>query len=143
MRGILLAAFLAACAASPAPVVSQTALTTIRVEWSSWGRPLGGWSITRGGEGTFTEGESTATFAVSDELFGRVRDALSPYEGQAFECRRVITDLPYGQLVWTSVGGGEQSIRFDSGCTSGDADAMFDRLERAQTLVQAARDAGQ
>ena len=110
--------------------------TRISVAWSYWGRPTGGWTIERDGEGRVDrEGQST-TFRVLAEDFDRIRDVFAPYEGVSFACRRVITDGPYGTLSWSQDGHRDRIVRFDAGCVSGDAADLFARLERADAMIE-------
>ena len=115
--------------------------TIIGVEWLYWGRAFGGWSVRRGGEGRLTEGESTVTFAVPEAAFDRIRELFRPYEGEYFECERVITDLQYGYLTFaTREDAYDQRTLFDRGCITGDATDLFQRIDRADAIVRALRD---
>jgi hypothetical protein len=116
--------------------------TIISVEWMYWGNPTSSWSVSRSGEGRYSEGDRTQTFAVSAAQFDEIRDIFRPYENRWFECDRVIADGPYGDIVWSSREGREdQRTRFDAGCVRGDAADLFERLGRAEAMVNALRGA--
>jgi hypothetical protein len=124
-----------------APVIPEPMM--IAVERRYWGNPTSGWSVSRSGEGRYTErGEVVRRFAVSGEAFARVREIFRPYESRRFECQRVITDGPYGDVIWSSAEGKEdQRTRFDAGCVTGDAEDLFARLAEADALINALRGA--
>jgi hypothetical protein len=124
-----------------APVIPEPMM--IAVERRYWGNPTSGWSVSRSGEGRYTErGEVVRRFAVSEEAFARVREIFRPYESRRFECQRVITDGPYGDVIWSSAEGKEdQRTRFDAGCVTGDAEDLFARLAEADALINALRGA--
>jgi hypothetical protein len=86
----------------------------------------------------------TQTFAVSAEAFEQMREIFRPYESRHFECNRVVADGPYGYVVWSSQEGREdQRTAFDAGCISGDAEDLFERLGRAEALVESLKTAAQ
>jgi hypothetical protein len=115
----------------------------ITLTWLYWGRVTENWSLPRGGEGSWTEGDGPAkTFPVSEADFDRLRDLFRPYEGVRFECERVITDGPYGQLIWSQPGHEDQQLKWDAGCVTGDAADVFQRVDQAETLLKALRDGG-
>lgn len=123
-----------------APVIPEP--TTIRVEWFSWGNPVQNWSVSRSGQGSYMLDGQTQTFNVSPEAFAEIRETLRTYESRHFECERTVYDLPYGAIVWSSREGQEdQRTRFDAGCTSGDADDLFERMGRANDIVDRLRGA--
>ena len=97
----------------------------------------------RGGEATFTDrAGAVTTFTVSEADFDRLRDIFRPYEGTRFECQRVITDGPYGDVTWSQEGHEDQEVRWDAGCVTGDASDIFERWDRAVAMLNALRDAG-
>lgn len=121
--------------ALPAPV----AMTLV---WRSWGNRLVEWTLPRGGEGRRIDRDGeTTTFTVSEAQFDAFRALFSPYEGVRFECRRVITDGAYGSVIWSQPGHADQSLNFDAGCVSGDASDVFERLERAEAMLDGLREA--
>jgi hypothetical protein len=123
-----------------APTIPEP--STIRVEWMSWGHPVQNWSVSRTGAGSFTHEGETQTFTVTPQDFETIRAALRPYESRHFECERTVYDLPYGAIVWSSREGQEdQRTRFDAGCTTGDADDLFKRLDDANAVVDRLRGA--
>ena len=109
----------------------------------SWGRITRQWTVPRGGEATFTDrAGAVTTFTVSEADFDRLRDIFRPYEGTRFECQRVITDGPYGDVTWSQEGHEDQEVRWDAGCVTGDASDIFERWDRAVAMLNALRDAG-
>ena len=123
-----------------APAIPEP--TIIRVEWMSWGYPVQNWSVSRDGAGSFTHEGETQTFTVTPGDFEAIRGTLRPYESRYFECERTVYDLPYGAVIWSSREGQEdQRTRFDAGCTSGDADDLFKRLDDANDVVDRLRGA--
>jgi hypothetical protein len=116
--------------------------TTISLQNLYWGNLRSAWTIPRGGEGRFVEGERVVTFPVSAETFDRVREIFRPYEGRYFECNRVITDGPYGFIIWSSREGEEdQRTQWDAGCVTGDAGDLFTRIDTAMEILVPMRDA--
>ena len=108
-----------------------------------WGRMIEEWSIPRGGEGRWTQADGKArAFAVSEADFDALRDLFRPYEGVRFECRRFITDGPYGHVTWSQQGREDQQLRWDAGCVTGDASDVFRRWDEAQARLRALRDGG-
>lgn len=125
------------------PPPGLTAPTTMTLVWRSWGNRLSEWTLTRGGEGRYINRDAPpVTFPVSEEQFDRFRALFAAWEGVRFECRRVITDGAYGSVIWSQPGHEDQSLNFDAGCVSGDAGAVFERLEQAETMLAALRDGG-
>lgn len=146
MRILLLSlvALAGACATAPeAPRAADPEPAMIAVEWNYWGNPTRGWSISRVGEGRYSEGGAVVqTFAVTPEAFARMREFFRPYEDRDFACRRVIADGPYGAVIWSSQGGQvTHRTPFDAGCVSGDANDLFARLDQAEALVRELREA--
>lgn len=117
--------------------------TILRFENAYWGRTTSSWTIVREGEGRFEEPGRIVNFQVSDETFMRVRELLRPYEGRHFECNRVISDGPYGYIVWSSEEGREdQRTRWDAGCVAGDATDLFARIDEAMEILVPLRESG-
>jgi hypothetical protein len=117
--------------------------TIIMLQNMYWGNVTSSWTIPRGGEGRFVEGDRSVAFAVTPETFDRIRDVFRPYEGRHFECQRVITDGPYGFVIWSSRDGQEdQRTQWDAGCVTGDANDLFARLDAAQEILVPLREAG-
>lgn len=114
---------------------------TLTLTWQYWGRTTSEWIVPRGGEARWTnEAGDSKTFAVTDADFDRLRDIFRPYEGRRFECRRVITDGAYGHLTWSEPGHEDQRLNWDTGCVSGDAADVFERVDRAVNLLKGLRD---
>lgn len=106
-----------------------------------WGRVTQEWSIPRGGEGRWSEGDGPAkAFPVSEADFDRLRDLFRPYEGVRFECQRVIADGPYGHVTWSQQGHEDQQLKWDAGCVTGDAADVFRRWDEAMVMLKALRD---
>ncbi|GAA0638744.1 hypothetical protein [Brevundimonas lenta] len=115
--------------------------TQMTLVWRSWGNRLVEWTIPRGGEAAYVNRDAPpVTFSVSAAEFDRFRDLFRPWEGVRFECERVITDGAYGSVVWSQPGHEDQSLNFDAGCVTGDAADVFERLERAEKMLEALRD---
>jgi hypothetical protein len=98
--------------------------------------------VPREGVGRYVEQQRVVTFHVSAETFDRVRELLRPYEGRSFQCSRVVTDGPYGFVIWSSREGREnQRTQWDAGCVTGDADDLFARIDAATAILTPLRDA--
>jgi hypothetical protein len=116
--------------------------TVITLENKYWGRTTSSWTVPRGGEGRFVEGERTVAFRVSVETFDRIRDIFRPYEERDFHCHRLIADGPYGVVIWSSREGQEdQRTTWDAGCVTGDAGDLFGRIDQATEILVALREA--
>lgn len=116
--------------------------TIITLENKYWGRTTSSWTLTRNGEGRFTQGETTTRFALTPEQFDSVREILRPYESRDFHCNRVMTDGPYGFVVWSSQEGREdQRTLWDAGCMTGDASDLFARIDQAVEILAPLREA--
>ncbi len=125
-----------------APAIPEP--TSIKLQNMYWGRPTATWTIPRGGEGLYVDPQRTVTFQVSDETFIRIRETFRPYEGRDFHCNRVLTDGPYGFIVWSSQEGHEdQRTLWDAGCVTGDASDLFGRIDAALKILAPLRDAAQ
>ena len=125
---------------APPPVLPSPDRLTLTALY--WGRVTQEWSIPRGGEARWTEGDEIRTFAVSDADFDRLRDIFRPYEGVRFECERVIADGPYGHVTWSQEGHEDQQLKWDAGCITGDAGDVFRRWDEAVAILKALRDGG-
>jgi hypothetical protein len=124
-----------------APAIPDPAIITLQNMY--WGNPTATWTIARGGQGRYVDPQRTVTFDVSAETFDRIREIFRPYEGRDFHCNRVVTDGPYGFVIWSSREGQEdQRTLWDAGCVSGDADDLFQRLDAVMTILEPLRDAG-
>jgi hypothetical protein len=81
-------------------------------------------------------------FQVPVETFDRIREILRPYEARPFQCNRVITDGPYGYVMWSSEPWREdQRIQWDAGCVTGDASDLFGRIDAATAILVQIRNA--
>jgi len=129
----------AASAAAPAPGIDQPDRLTLTDLY--WGRVVQEWSIPRGGEGRWSQADGKSqAFPVTEAEFDRLRGVFRPWEGVAFECRRVIADGPYGTVTWSQEGREDHELRWDAGCVSGDAADVFRALDEAEVLLKALRD---
>lgn len=144
MRRILLglAAVIAACAVTGG-AQAQSAPDRITLTSLYWGNVTQNWVVPRGGEGVWTgrDGE-TRSFPVAEADFDRLRNIFRAYEGRPFECRRTITDGPYGRVIWSWPDQKDEQLSWDAGCVTGDADDVFRRLDEAESLLKALRDRG-
>lgn len=109
----------------------------LRIEYRYWGNLLSAWQAGADGHAARTADGTEQAFAISPEQFSELRALFQDYESRHFECDRIIADLPYGDVIWLAEDGSElQRTRFDEGCVSGDAADLFDRLQRAETLLE-------
>lgn len=116
--------------------------TIITLENMYWGRTTSSWTVRRGGEGSYSDPQRTVRFDVSAETFDRIREIFRPYEERDFHCRRVITDGPYGFVIWSSGEGQEdQRTQWDAGCVTGDAADLFARTDAAVEILVPLRQA--
>ena len=123
-----------------APAIPEPTIITLQNMY--WGRPTATWTIPRGGQGSYADPQRTVTFDVSTETFDRVRQIFRPYEERDFHCNRVITDGPYGFVIWSSREGQEdQRTLWDAGCVTGDASDLFGRTDAAMEILVPLRDA--
>jgi len=123
----------------PAPIPEPTHIT---LDNRYWGRQTSSWKISRGGTGRYVDSQRDVAFDVSAETFDRIREIFRPYEARDFHCNRVITDGPYGFVVWSSQEGREdQRAAWDAGCVTGDASDLFARIDEATALLVSLRDA--
>ncbi len=126
---------------TPPPGLADPDRITLTARY--WGRVTRQWAVPRGGQATFTdEAGAVRSFAVTEADFDRLRDIFRPYEGTRFECDRVITDGPYGDVTWSQEGHEDQEVGWDAGCVTGDAADIFERWDRAVAMLNALRDAG-
>ncbi len=117
-----------------APAIPEPTVITLQNMY--WGRPTATWTIPRGGEGRYDDPQRTVTFPVSEEIFDRIRENFRPYEERDFHCNRVITDGPYGFVIWSSQEGQEdQRTQWDAGCVTGDASDLFQRIDTAMEIL--------
>jgi hypothetical protein len=123
-----------------APAIPEPTIITLQNMY--WGNPTSTWTIPREGEGRYVDPQRTITFAVSADTFARIRDVFRPYEARDFHCNRVMTDGPYGFVIWSSAEGQEdQRTQWDAGCLTGDAGDLFARLDAAGEILTPLRDA--
>ncbi len=116
--------------------------TIIRLENMYWGRTTSSWIVRRGGEGSYADPQRTVSFDVSADTFDRIREIFLPYEERDFHCNRVITDGPYGFVVWSSREGHEdQRTQWDAGCVTGDAGDLFARIDQTMEILVPLREA--
>jgi hypothetical protein len=151
---VALAALTGACAApeSAAPVgAAQRAATDVRAitfRITSWGHTTERWTIDasgaaslelRGRDVPLQQPLTPQAFTLRAEDFERVRAALAPAQGlggRNLTCSDGITDAPYGSITWSLADGGEQSVRWYTGCLRADAerDAFFARTREADNV---------
>lgn len=123
-----------------APEIPEPTIITLQNMY--WGRPTATWTLPRGGQGSFVSSQRTLTFEVSTETFDRIRELFAPYEERDFHCNRVITDGPYGFVIWSSREGQEdQRTQWDAGCVTGDASDLFTRIDTAMEILVPLREA--
>ena len=121
---------------SPLPAPSE-----IKLVWLTWGNVREEWTVPAGGVAHWREPDSgEKDFAVSQADFDRIRDQFRAFEGVAFRCDRVVTDMPYGRVVWAQPGFPDQTLEFDLGCVTGDANAVLQSVEKATAILKEMRD---
>ncbi len=121
---------------APLPAPAQ-----IRLVWMTWGNVREEWIIPAGGTAHWREpGNGEKDFEVSQADFDRVRASFSAFEGVAFRCDRVVYDMPYGRVVWSQPGHPDQTLEFDLGCVTGDADEVLESVEKATADMVSMRD---
>lgn len=122
---------------------------SVTFDLNSWGRPMAHWLVK--GDGT---AELWRASGMSDNFndyvvekfharmdvtamakFVEVSDPLKEATRGEVKCETTVTDMPYGAIVWRS-GNEEQRYSFNFGCTSQQANAVYDRLAKAQEVVQ-------
>ena len=123
-----------------APAIPDPTIITLQNMY--WGNPTTTWTIPRGGEGRYVDPQRTIAFDVSAETFDRIRDIFRSYEERDFHCNRVITDGPYGYIIWSSQEGRQdQRTQWDAGCVTGDASDLFQRIDTAMEILVPLREA--
>lgn len=122
----------------PAPL---SAPTGIKLVWLSWGNIREEWTVPAGGVAHWRQPDSSEKyFPISQADFDRIRDQFQAFEGVAFRCDRVVYDLPYGRVIWSQSGFPDQTLEFDLGCVTGDADAVLQSVEKATAILMEMRD---
>lgn len=109
---------------------------SITFGWNSWGRPISRWTLNQDGTGIGTNPNGQPeTITATPQDFQRLRELFRPYEGRIFRCQVTVTDGAYGAIVWSQPGHEDQSVGYNAGCMSGDANDIMERLDRAETLM--------
>ncbi len=122
--------------AGPAPRAPER----ITLTWMTWGQVREVWVISDGGQVRWSDGgHQEKTFTITSADFARVREGLRPYEARDFSCERIVPDMPYGHIVWSS-DGPDHRVGFDRGCTGGDADDLLQRLDEIRSVLTSLRD---
>lgn len=120
----------------PLPAPSQ-----IKLVWMTWGNVREEWTIPAGGTAHWRQPpDGDKDFSVSAADFERVRAQFRAFEGMAFRCERTVYDMPYGKVVWSQDGLPDQTLEFDLGCVTGDADAVLESVEKATAVMVQMRD---
>ena len=123
-----------------APAIPEPTIITLDNRY--WGRPTTSWTIPRGGVGRYVDPQRTVEFDISAETFDRIREIFRPYEERDFHCDRVMTDGPYGFVIWSSQPGQEdQRTQWDAGCLTGDASDLFARIDQTMEILVPLREA--
>jgi hypothetical protein len=156
MRGaacLLAIAALAGCASEATGATDEApgpGWINASYEVNSWGKPLGSWSISADGTGTWTRAEPfggegipvvVETRAIVsppgglqklDAILGRLPD-VPPSDSN---CRDHATDMPYGTLALSGGGqGGAKEYAFDTGCLDPNYKHFIATLTQADALV--------
>lgn len=143
MRALVAAliVFLAACASAPDTPSASSEPATITLQNMYWGNVQSSWTLPRGGDGRFVSRDRDVAFDMPAETFDQIREIFRPYEGTPFQCNRVITDGPYGFVIWSSAEGAElHRVQWDAGCVTGDAGDLFARIDQTLEIVAPMRD---
>lgn len=118
-----------------------TAPSEIKLVWLTWGNIREEWTVPSGGVASWREPDTgEKDFVVSQADFERIRDQFRAFEGVAFRCERVVSDMPYGRIIWAQAGFPDQTLEFDLGCVTGDADAVLQSVEKATAILKEMRD---
>lgn len=108
----------------------------IRIEHRYWGNLLAAWQVAANGRASRLAEGAEEAFPIAPEQFTQLRKVFQDYKSRHFECNRIVADLPYGYVIWLSKDGSElQRTRFDEGCISGDASDLFEKLQKAEELL--------
>ena len=138
---VLLASALTGCVTTSPEPQPWPEVLEIRLSWMVWGEVQEEFTVPAGGQARWVrQGSGEADFPVTQAEFERVRDQVRDFEGIPFSCDRVMTDMPTGRLEWSRQGEPIQTLDFDPGCVSGDADGLFDKVHAAAGLLAEVRD---
>jgi hypothetical protein len=142
--GLALAALSLAAGGARAAERTGTAEPNAQISlvWLTWGNVREEWIVPAGGGiAHWRQPPGQARdFAVSKADFDRIRAQFKAFEGVPFQCERVVYDMPYGRVVWSGPGLPDQTLQFDLGCVTGDADAVLESVEAATALLVEMRD---
>lgn len=142
-------ALLGGCAQTPPPGGGGPAVSGIAFKISSWGKPLSQWHIAADGSGEWIETLGTGKdfydakqvphpIAADAAHMAELRTILAGAEkaaGAGLKCKQEITDMPYGEVVWTRADG-ERKLSFNLGCRSTSAEAVYAALATADDKVK-------
>lgn len=123
----------------------------IGVETSSWGILISKWQVYSDDSGEFSKFPEGANqfkdhtlvekrFGARQGLYHHLSTLLKPaerYAGKSLPCNDVMTDMPYGEIQWTR-GGVQRSLKFNYGCQSDKAAAIYKSMNTASGLVDGA-----
>jgi len=141
---------LSACAtdstgSSAAPSGDLAGPVTYKV--SSWGRLLTQWQVNPDGSGEIWKGKGLGKghgavrkyrLRMSDEAmqaFVAKAEPLRRATENGIDCKRQITDMPYGSITW-DYPEKQQSYAFDAGCRSAQADAAMEQLRAVSDVIE-------
>ena len=141
--GAVFGAVLTGCATTSPQPQPWLAVSELKLAWMTWGEVQEEWIVPAGGEARWSKpGVEEKAFPVTQAEFESVRDQFRGFEGIPFNCERVMTDAPTGRLVWSEQGQPVQTLDFDLGCVTGDADELFDKVDAAAVFLAELRDRG-
>lgn len=146
----LLAVSLAACVASTSGMEGAQPPERIAMSLTSWGRPVGNWSVEANGRGTYTERVSANyapygpyrldhhEFDVGPEGFARLWGEVAALPNPAptyQQCNNLRTDGVYGKLE-IAQRAETRTISIYDGCFDPDYRAFYGRVAAIDELVK-------
>jgi hypothetical protein len=132
----------------PPPVAAATPADQVHVTINSWGRPVFDWTLNADGSGVYKAShrgsKSFTDYVVEtrrlDPAAGRFDQVTAllkmaeAYGGKTLPCKLEITDMPYGTVSWRREGV-VRELPIQVGCTSPQADAVYEQIRAADTLA--------
>lgn len=145
LAAVLLTADCATLPAGPAPMPRA-----VDADVNSWGKPLAAWHVDASGGGWYRRAEQverggfhdyrlvTRKLAIGEEGFRAlvaILEPAEPFSVRPLDCRREITDQPYGTVAWTYPAGA-QALRYDLGCRGAHSDVVYGAIGSAMKHIE-------